>query len=183
MNKVQTDATGLYETISKDTYNKARDEYNSGKIISFSEWEIGNIAFLASYNGKFFGGYAGIVHTKADTIRDYYDESRRNIINQSTNLKDVIFECADYKSCKGLNNAVIYCDPPYEGVTKYSTDINHNEFWDFCRNLSKNNIVLISEHNAPNDFVTIWQQDVIRTIDNKKRVKAIEKLYIHRCNI
>ena len=43
--------------------------------------------------------------------------------------------------------------------------------------MSERNIVLISEHNAPDDFECIWSQEVKRTIDNNKRVKAVEKLF------
>ncbi len=34
---------------------------NDGK---YPDWYIGAVGFLASYNGKFFGGRAGIVKTK-----------------------------------------------------------------------------------------------------------------------
>lgn len=43
--------------------------------------------------------------------------------------------------------------------------------------MSDKNIVLVSEHNAPSDFECIWSQEVNRTIDNNKRVKAVEKLF------
>lgn len=46
--------------------------------------------------------------------------------------------------------------------------------------MSKNNIVIISEQNAPNDFECVWQQEVKRTIDNNKRVKAVEKLFMYK---
>ena len=45
--------------------------------------------------------------------------------------------------------------------------------------MSTRNIVLVSEHNAPDDWKSIWEQEVKRTIDNTKRVKAIEKLFIY----
>ena len=41
----------------------------------------------------------------------------------------------------------------------------------------KNNIVLVSEHNAPEDFKCIWTQSILRTIDNNKRVQSVEKLF------
>ena len=37
----------------------------------------------------------------------------------------------------------------------------------------KNNIVLVSEHNAPEDFKCIWTQSILRTIDNNKRVQSV----------
>ena len=38
--------------------------------------------FCATYNAKWFGGYAGIVHTRIGTDRNYYDEAVRNILKQ-----------------------------------------------------------------------------------------------------
>lgn len=74
---------------------------------------------------------------------------------------------------------MFYCDPPYQNVKQYgiSKNFNHDEFWKWCRKLSKKNIVLISEQNAPQDFECIWEQEVNRTINNNKRVKATEKLF------
>lgn len=43
--------------------------------------------------------------------------------------------------------------------------------------MSERNIVLVSEHEAPLEWKCIWQQEVKRTIDNTKRVKAVEKLF------
>lgn len=45
------------------------------------------------------------------------------------------------------------------------------------REWSKDNIVFISEENAPDDFEIVWQQEVTRTQDNRKRETAVEKLF------
>lgn len=47
------------------------------------------------------------------------------------------------------------------------------------REWSKNNIVLISEENAPDDFDILWEQEVSRTIRAQEKSKATEKLFIH----
>ena len=39
--------------------------------------------FCASYNAKWFGGYAGTVKTKINTYRNYYDEAVRNVLKQA----------------------------------------------------------------------------------------------------
>ena len=51
----------------------------------------------------------------------------------------------------------MYCDPPYANTTRYSNSniFNHREFWDYMRLLSQNNLVFISEINAPEDFIPI----------------------------
>ena len=45
------------------------------------------------------------------------------------------------------------------------------------KKMSEKNIVLVSEHKAPSEWDCILEQEVKRTIDNNKRVKAVEKLF------
>lgn len=94
-------------------------------------------------------------------------------------MKNIEFICTDYRYYSDFENCLFYLDPPYKGKKQYGTSkgFNHNEFWDWCRQMSEKNIVLISEQEAPFDFDCIWQQEVKRTIDNNKRVIAVEKLF------
>lgn len=127
----------LPEAISREEYARVRAHKEN-----FQKWYVGCVGFLASYNGKFFGGYAGAVHTKAGTVRNYYDEARRNVIQQAEALRDVGFECWDYldrKESIGVENCVIYCDPPYKATTQYAgaSGFDHNEFWEVMRKWSQ----------------------------------------------
>lgn len=170
----------LPETITKEEYSKVRDCYNNNSS-NYEKWYVGAIGFLASYNGRFFdGGYAGIVHTKANTIRDYYDEAKRNLEKQIPNLKDIHWKCCDYKELKNIRNFLIYCDIPYKDTKQYNTskNFNHDVFWEWVRDKSKNNIVIVSECQAPKDMTCIWEQKIIRSIDNTKRVGSVEKLFV-----
>ena len=101
----------------------------------------------------------------------------RNVLKQAENIKDVFYDCVDYKSID-VKNAVIYCDPPYANTTKYKDDFNHNEYWNWVRKMSKNNIVLCSEYNAPDDFDCIWSKELTTTLDKNSRSKAVEKLFM-----
>lgn len=53
------------------------------------------------------------------------------------------------------------------------------------RKISKDNIVFISEQNAPDDFECIWEKPFTRTLDRNKdnQFKVTEKLYIHKIPI
>lgn len=177
LDKVST----LPEVVTKEEYSKVRDCYNNNSS-EYEKWYVGAIGFLASYNGRFFdGGYAGIVHTKANTIRNYYDEAKRNLEKQIPNLKDIYWKFCDYRKLKDISNFLIYCDIPYKNTKQYNTskDFDHEVFWEWIRNKSRKNIVIISECQAPKDFKCIWQQEVLRTVDNTKRVNSVEKLFIH----
>lgn len=169
----------LPDEISREHYSEVRDCFNKG-LPTYEDWYIGAIGFLASYNGRFFdGGYAGIVKTKIGTMRNYYREAKENIIEQISKLQGIEFNNNDYKYYSNFKDCLFYLDPPYKGKKAYgsSKGFNHEEFWDWCRLMSKENIVIISENEAPSDFECIWQQEVKRTIDNNKRVNAVERLF------
>ncbi len=56
-------------------------------------------------------------------------------------------------------------------------NFNHTSFWNWCRGQSKNNIIIISEFNVPNDFKIIWQKERVISLDkNTGNKKDIEKL-------
>lgn len=170
----------LPDFVTHEHYAEVRDCYNRN-LGAFEDWYVGAIGFLASYNGRFFdGGYAGLVNTKAGTVRNYYAEAKRNLEKQIESLRGVEWKCGDYRvTCSNYEGCLIYCDPPYFGTKQYgcSADFYYDEFWDWCREMSERNIVLVSEHNARDDFEAIWEMPVKRTIDNNKRVSAVEKLF------
>lgn len=56
----------------------------------------------------------------------------------------------------------------------------YEEFYDFCRQLSKDNAVVISEYNMPVDFECIWQRErnVCQKSDRANCDKATERLFV-----
>ena len=174
----------LYESVPKELYDKARAAFNNGDTSEFEDWQIGNIGFLASFNGRWFdGGYAkpGYEKTKNGLrYRDYYNEAKNNLLKQTPNLAGIEFICQDYIKVNPCG-ALVYCDPPYQGTKQYSnaTEFDYNLFWDTMRAWSKNNIVIISEENAPDDFICIWEQSISRSIKATDKSRSTEKLFIY----
>lgn len=178
----------LYNAVPKELYDAARTAFNTNDATKFADWEMGNIGFLASYNGRWFdGGYAkaGYEKTKnGERFRDYYREAKDNLLEQAPNLKDIKFSCKDYRYYNEVNlkGFVIYVDPPYQNTKQYAnaTKFDYDEFWQTMRNWSANNIVLISEEIAPDDFECVWEQEVSRSIKANDKSKATEKLFIYK---
>lgn len=142
--------------------------------------DIGAIEFFGSYcNGGFPRGYA-----QNTTTRNYYKEAYRNMQAQAPNLKSITFEVKDYTTVDPaeVSGAVIYLDPPYQGTKFYGyanqPKMDYNFFWDWARDLSKNNYVFVSEQHAPEDFNVVWQQDTKRTTNKTNDFKATEKLSV-----
>lgn len=168
--------------ISKEHYSEVREAYKNNTD-KFPNWYIGLVGFLASYNGRFFdGGYAKTITTSKGTIRNYYDEAKRNYIEQIPYITDIEFRYCDYSyyTTDNTKGAVIYCDIPYANVKQYATSRNFDylKFWNWVRTMSTCNIVIVSELQAPNDFKCIYEQATTRTVDNTKRVNSVEKLFI-----
>ncbi len=164
--------------LSKELYNdiKQNKEIYDKELVAVA-------GFCSTYNAKWFGGYAGKVTTKIGNVRDYYDESVRNILKQIDQLKDVEFLNADYTHFSDYSNALIYCDPPYQGTTQYGTssDFENERFWDWVREMSSKNIVLVSEYNGPDDFNVIYEKTITTTLDKSSRKRDTEKLFIYNC--
>ena len=135
-----------------------------------------------SYSGKWFGGYAGIAKTKGG-MRNYQEEAKRNVLKQIEKLQDVEFVSASYDTLS-FKDCLLYLDPPYKGVTEYKDGgFDHDKFFDWCREQAKHNIVFVSEYEAPEDFVCVWQQEVKSSLSangvsggNKVSVEKLFKL-------
>jgi site-specific DNA-adenine methylase len=151
---------------------------------NYPDWYLGLVGFCASFGAKYFGGYAR--DSKDDNSGKWSKGAIRNLNKQRENLKNIVFKNINFLDLKKdrLNKYVIYCDIPYKGTTKYHTeDFPYDDFYDWCREIRKNNIVLISEYNMPSDFKCIWQKEHKTLLDSGKNSNdadnvRIEKLYI-----
>ena len=176
--KYVRDGGVLPTEVPKELYDDVRSNKNTDK---YEKWYVGAIGFLASYNGRYFdGGYAKTIISKSGNIRNYYDEAKRNLELQAKYLKDIDFIYGEYNQFSNIKKSLIYCDIPYRGTKQFATskNFNYEEFWEWARVMSKHNIVIISEHTAPNDFNCIWEQEIVRTQDNRKREVVTEKMFI-----
>ena len=163
------------ESISKEEYVAIRDnkEAYSKELVAFT-------GFVTTYKSKWFGGYAGVGVEKNGKQRFYYDESKRNILKQLSELKNIGFHLKDFRNIdqEKMRGCLVYCDPPYESTTNYRDGFDHDVFWNFVRDISCYNLVYTSEYNAPDDFESIWEGVVTTSLSKSIRKKDIEKLFI-----
>lgn len=171
----------LPEEVSREQYEDCKQHYKA-KDKYYEDWYLGAVGFLASYNGKFYDGGFARTTIEDGKERDYYQESKKNLLNQMPSLMDVTFKVSDYKKLEKPHGCLVYMDPPYAGTTGYNTitkHFNHQEFWDLVRDWSKDNIVLVSEESAPDDFDILWEGEVLRSLKADEKKYITEKLYIH----
>lgn len=171
---VQQTVDDLPNTITEDEYKAVNTNPDN-----YPDWYVGLVGFCASYNGKWFGGYANGVNTKIGAIRNYTDEAIRNLKKQAPNLKGIEFYCSNYLD-QSADGMVIYCDPPYRDTTKYATgNFDYDRFYAWCREMAMTNIVLVSEYWMPeNGFECIWSGELKCTLDKSSRSNKVEKLYL-----
>ena len=175
----------LPSSIDREEYNEVRSAFNNHDTSDYEDWYVGAVGFLASYNGKFYqGGYGKPVYEKTKNglrYRDYHKEAKDNLLKQAPNLEGIQFLCEDYRKIKP-HDMLIYCDPPYINTEQFSNskDFNYNEFWQTMRDWSKNNIVYISELQAPDDFECVWEHEVSRSVNTTNKSRAVEKLFRYK---
>ena len=168
------------DTISEETYKHVKNNRSE-----YEDWFVGLVGFGATFGAKYFRGYARAFKADKVTPRDMPNEAINNLKKQSPNIQDVNFKVAsfldykpsDYKDC------VFYLDPPYRDTLQYSTGgFPYEEFDKWAIELAKNNTVLISEYNMPeNNFECIWSKDVKVGVSGQGDIKnraRVEKLFI-----
>lgn len=89
-----------------------------------------------------------------------------------------------YKDYSDLKGCILYCDPPYENTNQqgYTGVFNSKEFYDWCVEMAKNNIVLVSSYkiNDPR-FELAFVFDNVRSnmqANGKQTKDTTEKIYI-----
>ena len=183
LNHVKLTTDDIPEEITREHYYNVKN-----KQCNYDEWYVGLIGFCGSFSAKFWGGYA--THGNNPKYKKTpFNESRNNIIKQSVDLKDIKFECKDYKDLDNLSGYVIYCDPPYKNKLGYQSKFNHEEFYEWLRKISLENIVLISEYEMPDDFECIWEKDILCQVSRQNKLKSnndnkrTEKLFMYKNGI
>ena len=173
-------------SISEDEYNKVKMNKNE-----YDDWYVGLVGFCGSFGSKYFGGYARGFKNDKITPRDIPNESIRNLEKQRKNLQGIKFITSSFLdiSITDIKNYVIYCDIPYKNTLKYvNGNFPYDDFYGWVKELSKNNVVLISEYSMPDDFECIWKKDVKVSIDSNKKENdknsiRNEKLFMYKNGI
>lgn len=164
------------KSINEKTYNKYKNMKSPDPLKAL-------IGFGCSFGGDFFSSfsqkYAG------DSGRNFYQETLRSIakIKEDISKPSVKFYRKKYSDFNP-KNMLVYCDPPYQFTTGYSTgSFDHDKFWDTMREWSKNNYVFISEEQAPKDFVVIWEKKKFRSLGKNNRTHKVEKVFVHKSSL
>lgn len=163
-------------TCTEKEYNRLKNSKNSALRCY--------IGHQYSFGGQYFNGYAPKYGKTKDSSR-----ASNTIQKISLELSNAEFTIGNYTQFSKLTGFIIYCDPPYEDtVCRYyktkpyeTVGFNSEQFWAWCRNMGKNNIIFISSYKAPKDFKLIMSSTHKLTgiSPGKNDKKRTENLYVY----
>lgn len=99
---------------------------------------------------------------------------------QNIKQKKMKFYSRDYKAFSNIKNSIIYLDPPYKGTRKVykHNGLDYEEFYSWCEDMSKDNVVLISGYDMPKNFKCIYEFTKARSsLQGGTHKNKYEKLY------
>ena len=135
------------------------------------------VGTVASWGGNYFQNY----RLDYNKEKDYVGEGYRGLMEIKPYILNVNFlQPSSYEEWN-THDFIIYCDPPYKGnnLGKTFQNFDSNKFWNVMRKWSKNNLVIISENTAPDDFKRIWMKESVNV--NKYGTKRYDDcLFIHQ---
>ena len=174
LNKVKT-GIGEYKYVDKDTWRDVRVNIGTGK---YEDWYTGYVGFICSFRCNWFSGYS----------KDYTDKDLsfqlsgyNSLLREQELLKDIVFSTAEYDDVVIKNNSIVYCDAPYRDTLGYMTgEFDFDKYYDWLKEVSKDNLVLISEYSMPHGFKEIdsWVMSggIHNGIDDNN--SSVERLFV-----
>jgi DNA adenine methylase len=169
-NEVKYETFVYPESVSEEDYLAAKKLPSPSALKAF-------IGFGMSFGGRFFGAYAHkYMNEKKE---DFCKEMIHSLKRAAPLIKNVEFTNKSYLELTPTN-MFIYCDPPYKYSKfpiKYRRDVkkydvfDNDLFWETMRKWSENNFVVVSEMDAPEDFIEIWNQERYRSAAQSKKTR------------
>lgn len=171
---------GFVKSMTKEQYYDIKKDYMNGTN-KYSDAIKGYVSFSCSYGGGLWGGYANYNPKKNENhILEAYNGVKKQI-REFKHLETTSFYNFDYKEIMNHvdGKCFIYCDPPYSNTKDYKTNFNSEEFWEWCRAMSKDgHFVMVSEYTAPSDFSVIYQKKMQDGMASENKCKT-EKIFVY----
>jgi len=143
----------------------------------------GYVGHSFSFGGKYFASFARHERIKGGykSLAAFNRQGLNEHKKQAAALQGVHFYCCSYEDLPIPPKSIIYCDPPYRGVT-YGYNVkgfSYQLFYDWCRLMkAKGHKIFISEYAMPKDFKCVWEKPIKVNLNaNSQSLPRIEKLF------
>jgi site-specific DNA-adenine methylase len=171
--------------IDYNDYLNAKDECKKKKKDSISPCDT-FIGYSCGFQGQYFKGitrpekFGSLITAGYNSVMKVAD----NMSSDSTNFHLIDF--FDYDAIEPIVKSggfIIYMDPPYKCSTIFDYKNSKNsfdivKFWKCAEFLAKNNLVFVSETEAPSSkWKVIWEKS-FNNISNNKKYSRVERLYV-----
>ena len=156
----------LLEQLCPETWKVAKDALDGMPTSTWKERKVRRLKFKRTMVSEIKRQRIerNIIHNP-----DLYKALRRMLQNleslerlkgleQKTHLP-ITATSTSYEEYEFREGDVVYCDPPYQGTTAadyYTDGFDNNKFWEWVR--TRDYPVYVSEYNAPDDFVSIFEK-------------------------
>ena len=152
----------------------------------------GVMGHACSFGGNYFSGWVGKYGDK--TGEQYMRCAAKNFADVLPKVcKGEFMNGTDYKNHKPIG-ALVYMDPPYAKGQKNCSNkafryFNHTVFWQDMTKWAQDNIVVVSEESAPQDWIPVYGKPYTRTSnhwlknrpeDTVTKKETTEVLFMHK---
>ena len=166
--------------VGKEKYDRLHKLYKSGK--HDINLETATAMFIYSWNAKPWGGYND-TYNRNGKEEEQAGARRRGYMSlrESETFMKAAIKSVDYRKIDLSPNSLIYCDPPYgKGVVGYPCGaFDSDAFWGWVIDRSREgHIVIVSEYNAPSDFVCVAEMETMCAVSGGEKKKTRERLFM-----
>lgn len=142
----------------------------------------GFVGFACSFGGVWFSGYSIDLRSGR---QNYALEAKKLLMKKIKRMRNVIVDMEDYRNLVVPPGAVVYADPPYYKAVNYRNPLqpegfNNTEFWQVATKWSEKATVFVSEFDAPDDWLLVWEEERNRSMRNTDVYRSesmVERLY------
>jgi DNA adenine methylase len=149
----------------------SRELYYELKLSTVSSPLRGFACFGCAFGGKWRNGYARIGPNEDGCGAT----AHRSVMKKADAFKRAELWCGDYRKWRVTADTVVYCDPPYAGMTSYYTGaFDPDAFWAQCAEwVAAGALVFISEYSAPFGIEQIWERQAFKSLSYKPRPDGV----------
>ena len=158
-----------YTTVADEVVQKLKDCVDGIPVLQMNERRL-KMTQILRYKERITTG----------SILQNIDRLNKVMSIQQTD-QNITFTSMDYRNYEHKEGDVVYCDPPYKGTGDYDNNtFDHNAFYEWVRSMDYP--VYFSEYSAPDDFVSIFNTQLMKIMSGGKSShnKATEHLFIHK---